>query len=76
MAKSSPPEPRADYASKKCPECYSYVPLKATVCPTCKTRLGEVGRHGMAERVTNWKAYIICIIAWLVFIIYIKWAFF
>jgi RNA polymerase subunit RPABC4/transcription elongation factor Spt4 len=76
MAKSSPPEPRADYASKKCPECYSYVPLKATVCPICKTRLGEVGRHGMAERVTNWKAYIICIIAWLVFIIYIKWAFF
>lgn len=76
MAKSSTQAPPASYASKKCPECYSYVPLGAQVCPSCKIRLGDVGRHGMARRLTNWKAYIFCIIAWLVFALYIKWAFF
>jgi RNA polymerase subunit RPABC4/transcription elongation factor Spt4 len=76
MAKSSPPSQRVDVSTKKCPECYGYVPVKAEVCPLCKTRLGKVGKHGMAERTTNWKAYILCIIAWLIFFIYIKIAFF
>lgn len=64
------------YASKKCPECYNYVDLKEQVCPTCKTRLGDIGKHGMARRLINWKAYVISVIAWLVFILYVKWAFF
>jgi hypothetical protein len=76
MAKPSPQAPPPGYASKKCPECYTYVPLKAQVCHSCKTRLGEVGPNGMARRLTNWKAYVICIVAWLVFAVYVKWAFF
>lgn len=76
MAKPEPKPSGPGYASKKCPECYTYIPLNAEVCPSCKTRIGKIGKHGMAERVTNWKAYIICILAWLVFFIYIKWAFF
>ena len=64
------------YISKKCPECYEYVPLEAKVCPACKTRLGKVSEHGMAERLTNWKAYILCIVLWLILAIYVKWAFF
>ena len=64
------------HVTKKCPECYAYIPLGAEVCPSCKTRVGKVGDHGMAERLTNWKAYIICALAWLVLLIYLKWAFF
>lgn len=76
MAKSASKPSPANYASKKCPECQNYVPLKAQVCPLCKTRLGEITQHGIAQRLTNWKSYIICIVAWLVFGIYVKWAFF
>jgi len=76
MAKKSTFEKERMYASKKCPECYEYMPLDAKVCTACKTRLGEIGDHGMAERLTNWKSYIICIVLWLFFIFYIKWAFF
>lgn len=76
MAKQGWTDHDRKYVSKKCPECYEYVPLEAKVCPSCKARLGKVGEHGMAERLTNWKAYIICIALWLILAIYVKWAFF
>lgn len=76
MAKQGWKDTERRYSSKKCPECYEYVSLEATVCPSCKTRLGKVQEHGMAERLTNWKAYIICIILWLALAVYLKWAFF
>ena len=64
------------HITKKCPECYEYVPLDAKRCPSCKVRLGAVNKHGMAERLTNWKAYIICIALWLFLAFYVRWAFF
>lgn len=64
------------YASKKCHECYEHVPLDAKICPSCKARLGKVSEHGMAEKLTDWKGYIICVVLWLIFVIYLKWAFF
>ena len=64
------------FVSKKCPECYVYVPLEAKICPSCKVRLGEVDDHGMAEKLTNWKAYLICFFLWLALFLYVKWAFF
>lgn len=77
MAKASPPNPvEAIYVTKKCPECYAHVPLNEEVCPSCKARLGKIKKHGMAERPTNWKAYIICILAWILLIVYVRWAFF
>jgi hypothetical protein len=76
MGKPSAIESGPGYSTKKCPECYEYVPLAAAVCPHCKIRLGQVGRHGLAERPTNWKGYIIALFLWGVFAFYIKWAFF
>ncbi len=64
------------HTTKKCPECYEYVPLKAKVCPSCKVRLGDVNEHGMADRLTNWRAYIVCAVLWIILIVYVKWAFF
>jgi hypothetical protein len=63
------------YATKRCPECYTYVALRATQCPACKSRLGEVDSHGMAKRTVNWSAYLSAFIAMAVFGIYIWWAF-
>lgn len=64
------------YVSKKCPECYEYMPLESKACPFCKVRVGKIGDHGMAERLTNWRAYIICIALWIFLGVYVKWAFF
>jgi predicted nucleic acid-binding Zn ribbon protein len=64
------------HSSKKCPECFTYIPIDAQVCPSCKTRVGKVTRSGMAARTTKWKTNILCIIAWIVFAIFIKYAFF
>ncbi len=76
MGKKSSARSNGMYVTKKCPECYEYVPLAAKACPSCKTRLGKVNEHGMAERLTNWRAYIVCAILWIILIIYLKWAFF
>ncbi len=64
------------YASKKCHSCYVYVPLNADVCPHCKARLGKLGQHGMAEKLTDWKAYVAFAVAFLAFIIFCVYAFF
>jgi RNA polymerase subunit RPABC4/transcription elongation factor Spt4 len=64
------------YVSKKCHACYTYVPLEADVCPSCKVRLGKVGRHGMALKVTDWKSYIAFLVAFAAFVIFCIYAFF
>ena len=63
------------YATKRCPECYTYVSLRVTQCPSCKSRLGEVDSHGMAKRTVNWTAYLSAFFALLVLSIYIWWVF-
>ena len=64
------------YVSKKCHSCYTYVPLDATVCPYCKVRLGDIGQHGMAEKVTDWKAFFAFLVAFAAFVIFCVYAFF
>jgi hypothetical protein len=61
--------------SKKCPECYDFMPLSAKICPSCKTRVGRIDNTGMARRAFDWKAYSAAFIAILIFIVYIWWAF-
>jgi hypothetical protein len=62
--------------SKKCPECYEYMPMHAKICPACKTRVREMDDSGMARRATDWKAYGLAFFAILIFAFYIWWAFF
>ena len=64
------------YVSKKCHSCYEYVPLEAERCPMCKVRLGKVGDHGMAEKVTDWQAYLRFAVALIALLIFCKYAFF
>ena len=64
------------YVSKKCHGCYTYVPLDADICPSCKVRLGKVGSHGMAQKVTDWKAFLAFLVAFAAFLIFCLYAFF
>jgi RNA polymerase subunit RPABC4/transcription elongation factor Spt4 len=66
----------AGYVSKKCHACYTYVPLEADICPSCKVRLGKVGAHGMAQKVTDWKSYLAFLVALAAFVIFCIYAFF
>ena len=76
MADSSPKDQGPGYVSKKCHACYTYVPLEASVCPYCKARLGKVGHHGMADKLTDWKAYVSFAVAFVIFVIFLLYAFF
>ena len=64
------------YISKKCHSCYTYVPLDANVCPSCKARLGKVGTHGMAEKLIDWKGYLAFLVALAAFVTFCVYAFF
>ncbi len=63
------------HATKRCPECLNYVPLRTKICPGCKTKLGDVQKHGMAKRKTDWMAYGGFFVAFVALAIYIWWAF-
>ena len=63
------------YETKKCPECFTHLPLKAEKCNVCNTRVGGVNKHGTAKKPVDWRGYTICFLAWLVLGIYIWWAF-
>lgn len=77
MAKSkSDISAEQSHVIKKCPECYTYIPLDALKCPSCKARVGGVDKHGMASRHIKWGSYFICVLAWLVLVIYVWFAFF
>jgi hypothetical protein len=75
MAKPVPTDDGPRHVTKKCHECYIYVPLDAQVCPSCKARLGKLSDHGFAERPTDWKAYIAFFVAFLIFLVFCWFAF-
>ena len=62
--------------TKKCPECYTYLPGNATQCNVCGIKVGKRGKTGMATKPINWKGYTVCLFAWLAFGLYVWWAFF
>jgi hypothetical protein len=64
------------YATKKCPECFAHLPLNARVCPTCKSRVGDVDRLGFAEKPSDWQGYLIAAVCIAAFVIFVWWGFF
>jgi hypothetical protein len=60
---------------KRCPECSVSLPLNATECFSCHAKVGSVDKHGKARKGINWISYIMCIVSWIIFFVYIKWAF-
>ncbi len=69
--RSPPPHP-----VKKCPECYAYLSLDATKCPSCGSRLKEVDWLGFAKRPIDWRGYLVAVVAVLVYCVFMWWAFF
>jgi len=62
---------------KRCPDCYTNIPVHAVQCPSCKKKIKlKVDKHGYAKRPINWLAYFSCLMSWIGIVIYIWWAFF
>ncbi len=68
-------DPELRFPSKKCPECYEYIPLKADKCPSCGVRVRKIDKYGHASRLFDWKGYGTAAVAILIFILYLFWAF-
>ena len=67
---------RTRYGIKKCPECYTYLPLRTTKCPSCNTKLGDVDDLGFASRTFNWSGYLIAILSIIGLVLFVWWGFF
>ena len=63
------------FTTKKCPQCFTYMPLEVEKCPGCSTRVGPVNKYGMASKPFDWIAYLSCFLAFLALGIYLWWAF-
>lgn len=66
----------SDYLTKKCPECYTYLPLHAPECTACKAKVGDVDKLGFAEKPFDWLGYVIAVVAIGAFAMFIWWGFF
>ena len=75
MAEKNNPE-RPVYSVKICHNCGTPLAVTADTCFSCHHKVGDVGKHGKAKKPVDWKAYVVCIFAWVSFFVYIWWAFF
>ena len=64
------------HTTKKCPECFTYLPLESKVCHSCGKAVGPVTKLGLAAKPPNVKGYALAAIAILAFIIFVWWGFF
>jgi len=64
------------FSTKKCPYCFTYLPLYATRCDGCHKRVGAVNRLGFAAKPVDWMGYLSAIVAIAGFGVFIWWAFF
>ena len=64
------------FLMKRCPHCFVSLELDARRCYSCKSRVGNVDKHGKAKKKVNWYSYAVCIAAWGALILYVRWAFF
>ena len=70
------PREASDYLTKKCPHCYAYLPLDATVCTSCKSRVGEVDKLGFAKKPFDWRGYLMAVLSIAALVVFCWWAFF
>ncbi len=61
---------------KRCPECLTNLPLNAKACTSCKQKVGDADKNGLAKRAINWRGYFMLLISWTALFFYVWWAFF
>lgn len=69
-------ETTGSHESKRCPYCFAELQIDADRCPACLEKVGKVMRDGRAREPINWRAYGVCIIAWVLFAWFVWFGFF
>ena len=62
-------------STKKCPECFTYLPINATVCDSCNIKVGPADDGGIAKKPTDWKSYIVAFLGFVMLVIFIWYSF-
>jgi hypothetical protein len=65
-----------DHITKKCHNCFTYLPLHAKVCTSCHKKVGEVDKLGFAKKPFDWRAYLLAVLSMTAFAVFLWWAFF
>ena len=65
-----------EHKFKRCHSCFANLPVDAGECPECGEKVGKRDEYGLAGKTFAWKAYLTCLISWIVLGLYIWWAFF
>lgn len=60
---------------KKCWNCDIKLPLEATVCFSCKKKVGPPDKRGIAIKPTNWVNVILTIVGFIATVGYAYWLF-
>ena len=63
------------YSTKRCWSCNTHMKLHEKNCPSCKTKVGDVNEHGVAERPVRWANYLLSFITACILGYFIWWAF-
>ncbi|WP_373497938.1 hypothetical protein [Desulfococcus sp.] len=61
---------------KRCPYCSTNLNKGDTRCFSCKRKVGEANKDGIAKKPFDWKGYGMSILATIAFIGFMWWAFF
>lgn len=64
------------FTFKRCPECLSNIPIHVGECPECQQKVGPPDKRGVATKPVNWTGYLSAAILWIVFGVFMWWAFF
>ena len=72
----SAPKFSGEYTTKKCPNCFTYLPLNAKRCNICNHRVGPVNKIGFATKPFDWWAYLLAAGAIAAFAVFVWWGFF
>lgn len=63
-------------AIKRCPYCSTNINISETRCVSCKRKVGEPDKYGIAKKPFDWQGYGMSILATIAFIGFMWWAFF
>lgn len=62
--------------NKKCPYCSTTLGLHDTVCFSCKKKVRESNRHGIAKKPFDWMGYLLSFASLAALVYFIRFVFF
>lgn len=61
---------------KKCPVCFTYLPIDAEICTACRKKVGKkIDKYGFAKKSVDWVSYIRAFSMWIILGLYLWWTF-